>query len=155
MNLYFDTSAIAKLFFAEHGSEQVAELVESKHHTIWISQLTHLELNSVLQRRARESGMTQPDITALEQSINEQLLLWNTSAFSSSTLDQAIELVAAHGNTQYLRTLDALQLAAYQLLIEDSQTPTIDWHFVSADIALNNTVRHLNLNEVFIGLHWK
>jgi predicted nucleic acid-binding protein len=46
MHLYFDTSAIAKLFFAEgseQGSEQVAKLVESKHQAIWISQLTHLE----------------------------------------------------------------------------------------------------------------
>ncbi len=55
MNLFFDTSALVKLFHEEKGSEAVTNLITSQNNEIWISELVRIEFFSVLFRRLRNA----------------------------------------------------------------------------------------------------
>jgi predicted nucleic acid-binding protein len=62
MNLFFDTSALVKLFHYEEGSEVVTNLVNSSENEIWVSELSKVEFISALLRRYRSKEITQEEI---------------------------------------------------------------------------------------------
>ena len=53
MILFFDTSALAKFFHNEEGTEAVTDLLNSQENEPWILELATLEFISVLHRRFR------------------------------------------------------------------------------------------------------
>ena len=53
--LYFlDTSAVAKLYHEEPGSEVIEALASSSEAELWIAELTRAEFHSVCERSAQE-----------------------------------------------------------------------------------------------------
>ena len=52
-NIYFDTSALAKWYLNEPRSEEVEEYIQA-HGPVGISDLTVVEMRSLLSRRRRE-----------------------------------------------------------------------------------------------------
>jgi uncharacterized protein len=149
MKLYFDTSAIAKLFFDEIGSAAVIQLVQSENCEIWISHLAHMELHSALQRRAREQRYSEEEYNTVSSHISEQLAIWNTAPLTTETMSEAIELMKAHGKSHYLRTLDALQLATFKLMAENDESPLLQWQFVCCDKALVKVAQLLGFATIF------
>lgn len=53
MKVYFDTSAIAKYFHSEEGSEQVIKLIDDGDSIIWISELATTEFLSAFYQKFR------------------------------------------------------------------------------------------------------
>jgi predicted nucleic acid-binding protein len=55
MNLFFDTSALVKLFSNEEGSEAVKKLVTNPSNTINVLDLALIELHSAIHRKYRNN----------------------------------------------------------------------------------------------------
>ena len=53
MNCYFDTSALAKLFIQEKGTDTVTGLVLDRTNAVWVLDLARIEFHSALFRRYR------------------------------------------------------------------------------------------------------
>lgn len=110
MTLFFaDTSAVAKRYVTEIGSTWVKSWIEpGSGHLVVISDLTKVEMVSVLARRRREGAITSGDFTLLR---NAFLLHVDTQylaiGIQEEVLARARRLLDAHT----LRTLDAIQLA--------------------------------------------
>jgi len=107
---FVDTSALAKRYLVETGSNWVLSWIEPPaNNVIIISELTFVEMRSLLARRVRERILTLTDANLLRNDFllhtqNEYLIV----LVETNVLNQAARLV-----DQYtLRTLDAIQLAS-------------------------------------------
>lgn len=129
MTTYFaDTSALAKRYLIELGSKWVLNWIEAPAgNTIVVSELTIVEMRSVLARRMREGTLIPTNAAMLRTDFlahvrAEYLIIY----LQRNILNRAADLV----DIRKLRALDAIQLAcalhASQFL---NQTIT----FVSAD----------------------
>ena len=131
MRIYLDTSALAKAYISERGSDGVRGLIEQASQT-FISSLNITEMRCLLARRARAG-----DFTADAES-----RLW--SAFQTDVQDEVFDLVrvepAAYPQAAALidrvaptplRTLDALHLCIAEHL-DLNQFITTDKHLAKA-----------------------
>ena len=111
MTAYFlDTSALAKRYLVETGSGWIKSFfLPTLNQVIVISELTPVEMFSLLARRQREGYISPQDAAALRADFlvhfEKQYLVVN---LESHVLLQARSLVTNHK----LRTLDAIQLAS-------------------------------------------
>lgn len=132
MTVYFaDTSALAKRYLTEVGSSWVRSwIAPAALNTIIISELTPVEIFSLLERRRRDGSLTPGNVDLLRSDFlvhaqTEYLVI----AVNSALFTQARRLVQAYP----LRTLDAIQLAGALVVLVVAGTPVT---FVSADKAL-------------------
>jgi predicted nucleic acid-binding protein len=127
--LYFlDTSAVAKLYHEEPGSEVVEDLASSPTIQLWIAELTHVEFHSVCLRKVREGQLTEEKLrTVLDCFSDDVRNRFQVIPLDRRMVEQAVTLLLQHGKNQSLRTLDAFQLAAAQAVEGDAIT------FVTAD----------------------
>ena len=110
---FVDTSALAKLYHVEIGSQKMEALAESPDARLIVSQLSLIEIQSVFATKVRTGVIDQ---TSLEQmrglffadlaAGRFQVVLVARRYFRS-----AERLIRMHAVNQALRTLDALQLA--------------------------------------------
>lgn len=108
---YVDTSALAKWYLNERGSEEFADWIVEQPEP-WISTLTSLEMRCLLGRR-RRAGEIGPDIEARAFSAFEEDVA-NGHLFLHPVDDDAVRGgLALIGRLAELplRTLDALHLA--------------------------------------------
>ena len=144
MRLYFDTSALAKAYTSEPGSQDVDEFL-ARGTTVFLSDLNRVELRCMLARRVRAG-----EISAVqEQAVWSQFLLDVSNEFFEpfampstawSVATQLIDRVAPVA----LRTLDALHVALASTL------PAIT--FVTADRAQRAAAQQLGMQTVGIAL---
>ena len=120
MRLFLDTSACAKRYVAERGSDQVLALSLSADALV-VSAICLPELVSTLTRLLREKRLTKPAFRALKSRIVADLADCETVAVDSGIIARGVLLLEAHP----LRTLDALHVAS-------ALSAEID-RFVSAD----------------------
>lgn len=119
MRVFFDTSALAKLFVPEAGTDEMNAMMAQDGMEIWVSALEPLEFHSLAWRRHREGKLDAARVTALLDALDEQLHEWQIIGLTPSVLQSARELLADHAGQHALRTLDALQLASFGALLED------------------------------------
>ncbi len=119
MRVFFDTSALVKLFVPEAGTDEMNAMLAQAGMEIWISALAPVEFHSMAWRRHREGQLDAVRVTALLDTLDEQLHEWQVVGLTPSVLQGARELLAAHAGQHALRTLDALQLASFGALLED------------------------------------
>lgn len=107
--LYFDTSALIKVYVEERGTAEVIGLIEdSRGDRIVILDITLLECRSAVRRREREGDVSGPDANRILQQIHEDAsTLYLVQPSSSAVIEEASRLLDAHP----LRAYDALQLA--------------------------------------------
>lgn len=92
-----------------------------------VSQLAKVELNSAFYRRFRMGEISEEALLAAVNSFkNDCQSRFDVKALLPCHYDKATELLATHGKTKSLRTLDALQLAIH---LSEVSTAT----FVCAD----------------------
>jgi uncharacterized protein len=117
--LYFlDTSAVAKLYHEEPGSDVVEHLASSPTTHLWIAELTRVEFHSVCLRKVREGQLTEEKLrTVLDCFANDVLNRFQVVPLDGKMVEQAVTLLLQHGKRQSLRTLDAFQLASAQAVI--------------------------------------
>jgi predicted nucleic acid-binding protein len=130
-NYFFDTSALAKAYHTEIGSDFVLRIVHEASSRRWISLLSIVEIQSVFARKARAIGMKAANLTSairtLEADLGERMFL--PFPLRARHYYQARDLVAKHGFSEGLRTLDAVQLT---VALELQRSRAIDL-FVAAD----------------------
>lgn len=140
---YFDTSAIAKRYVQETGSQWVQSTVDPKNKPIlFVSRVTWVELLSALARLQREQKLTQTDVNQIEKAIRYDFdRQYRIVELSQSVIRDAGQLVLQHP----LRAYDAIQLAsASQVYPLTQQLPTLNFTFVSADNRLATIAQSLN-----------
>jgi uncharacterized protein len=110
---FLDTSALAKLYHHEPGSDLVEAWAADETVLLWISDLARIELHSALIRKVREGEVTEEVLHAILECFRVDLLhRFHTVPLTARIVEGAINLLIEHGKRYHLRTLDALQLAS-------------------------------------------
>ena len=124
MAYFLDTSAYAKLYHHEPGSDHLHSLVQNPAVTLIISTLTLVEMESVLAIKVR-TGELNPHGQQLArrrlQSDLAQRRIELGPALNSHHYQNARQLLIAHAISLGLRTLDAIQAAVCLELNQTSQ----------------------------------
>ena len=115
MPAYFlDTSAFAKLYHQEAGSEYVARLVEQPGSNAVVSRLAVLEIESVFATKFRTGELDAFGQEACRRSLRADLSQGRIQVgprIEEHHYSGARKLLIQYGSKMALRTLDALQLA--------------------------------------------
>jgi predicted nucleic acid-binding protein len=138
-NYFFDTSALAKAYHTESGSDFVLRMLRETTSRRWISVISVVEMESVFARKVRASGAETGALATVNRNLQKDLFhrLWIPFPLLASHCQRAQELIAKHGVREGLRTLDALQLA---VALELRQSRLIEL-FVAADQRLCQVAR--------------
>ena len=143
MILFFDTSALVKLFHEEEGTKKVTELVGSTQNSnIWFSELSKLEFASTLHRKFRENKLDDVSLKSALADFQEFLGCTREESLSSEVLNEANNLIDQYGKLLGLRTLDSIILATYSLLNEQER------RLVAADTTLVNIARKMSFRVI-------
>ena len=110
---FLDTSALAKLYRKEIGSDLVDRVVAEPDSRRFISRFTILEMESVLALKFRTGEIDEQSMLIarrrLEADLGSRRLL--VATVSDEHLRGARQLLIDHGRTEALRGPDALQLS--------------------------------------------
>lgn len=121
MKIFFDTSAFAKRYIAEAGSNQVLAL-SGQAGSLLVSVICLPELILSLSRLVREKKLSKRDYAALKQTAADDLADADIVQLAPEVLSGAIHLL----ESSLLRTMEALHVAC--ALASKAEL------FVSADI---------------------
>lgn len=128
---FFDTSALAKVYHQETGSDFMDRILSESNSPPLISRLTIVEMESVFALKARTGEIDQQSVLIarrrLEADLGRSRLL--AAAVNDEHFRGARQLLIKHGTVEALRTLDALQLSV-ALGLKQAGLVTI---FVAAD----------------------
>ena len=110
---FFDTSAAAKHYRLELGTATVDSLLSLAGVTNRLSALGVVEFHSAFARLARTGQISASDFHLFRGRFLADIVagLWHIVSVAPGHYHHAQQLLAQHGLTQSLRTLDALQLA--------------------------------------------
>jgi predicted nucleic acid-binding protein len=110
---FLDTSALAKLYRTETGSDVVEGLVAEAGSRRFISRFTIVEMESVLALKFRTREIDAQALLIARRRLDADLgtrrLL--AAAVNDEHLREARQLLVNHGRTEPLRAPDALQLS--------------------------------------------
>jgi predicted nucleic acid-binding protein len=104
---FLDTSAFAKLYLSEEGSERMSEVL-AKSTSIVVSVLAEPEGISAMNRLRREGKMLEVEYRKLKKDFLEDLATFETIALDQDVVNQAVVLL----ESTPLRASDALHLAS-------------------------------------------
>ncbi len=144
MILYFDTSALVKLFNNEAGSEEVKQLVNNPVNEVCVLELAHIELLSAVYRRFRSGQILPEHLNAIQQAIDEQFEWFKVLPISPEIVTSARELLLQFGKNFGLRTLDAMHIAGWRLFSEKH------WVFITSDKNQHKVVEMLDQKALLI-----
>ncbi len=137
--LYFDTSALVKLYVDETGSDWVRQIYHRPAFQIAFSHIGMVEAASALARRRRMQEISE----AQQKRLFKKLLFDVQQRFTIQAVTDDILRIAAHLTQQHpLRGYDAVHLAtALELnrVLTANRLPAVT--FVSADDKLNAAAR--------------
>lgn len=111
---FLDTSALAKLYHGEAGSEYVRRILADPACRSLISRLSFVEMESVFAIKTRTGEIGQQDVEIARRCLRSDLMqqrLLVAPPIRTDHLQTARTLLVRHGVAEGLRTLDALQLA--------------------------------------------
>lgn len=106
MKAFFDSSALAKRYIQERGSEKVASLL-AEASEVGISIIVPPEIVSALNRLRRQGAISAADYALAKSGLFEDVEDMTVCNISVPVAEKAIALLEEHP----LRTLDALHLA--------------------------------------------
>lgn len=120
MSSYFlDTSALAKLYVREAGTDKMLELVAQAETNLIILSLSRVELRAAVQRRVRSRDLSKENASAALTAFNDHLgTVYIVQQVTEALIEKAQGLIDKHD----LRAYDSIQLAACLTLpMQDSQ----------------------------------
>lgn len=144
MTLFFDTSALVKMFSIEDGSEIVKKLITNPSNSFNVLDLALLELHSAVYRKYRNKTIPEENLEKIQNAIEEQMTYFNIFPIGSDIMGEALELIKKYGKDYGLRTLDALHVAGWKIIAEP------DWIFVSSDNNQLNVVSQMNYKTIVV-----
>lgn len=135
MIAYFDTSALAKRYVEEAGSDRVSHWLKEIEH-LETSALTELELTAFLERCKREHRVDSPGYRRIMAGIERDIRVGMVSlvAMDQEILKSGKKLI----QQQRLRVADSIQLAT---ALSSHRRFSGSMHFVCADQALLRAAR--------------
>ncbi len=113
-NYFLDTSALAKRYHMENGSDFVDRLLGQIGSRSWISHLSIVEFESVLAIKTRTKQIDPPALEIARRRFRADLAQQRVlvaAPVHEIHFHSARRLLSHYGVTDGLRTLDALQLA--------------------------------------------
>ena len=114
-NYFVDTSALAKLYHQEPGSDYMEDLFERQaEHRLIISPLALVEMESALAIKMRMKRLDQIGRIAAQDRLRADLRerrILVSPGFENIHFEYAKTCVAMYGPQEGIRTLDALQLS--------------------------------------------
>ncbi len=141
---FWDTSALAKLYLNEIGSEWAAS--RAAEDDVAVSQLAHVEMASLLARRRAAGDFDSETQRHIYARYLNDLRKFEVIPFNDSLASRAAALVLSGTFGTRVRSLDAVQLATAELWFESSVAHTLDvGAFVVADGALGTAAAALGL----------
>jgi predicted nucleic acid-binding protein len=120
MNVFLDTSAIVKYFHVEEGTEAVTALVQADDNDIWVSELAKIEFVSAVHKKYRMAQIDDKQLATALTGFEVGYASFHVEPLGPAVTDEADRLLKEHAKTNGLRALDALQLAAFVLLADDT-----------------------------------
>lgn len=135
MTLFFDTSALVKLFHDEVGSEAVLALLDRDGPTVVVSELARLEFVTAMHRMVRNREITDAQLVEALAAFDDAWATFRAEPMGHGIVREGEALIRAHGKSLGLRTLDALHLATFVLIADQT------WSFVVADETLAKAAR--------------
>jgi uncharacterized protein len=120
LKVFFDTSAIAKRYVAERGSEKVLALY-ARADRLMVSIICLPELISTLARLVREKRVTKANYLRLKNDVTADFADVDVSQINADVMAVTVELLESHP----LRAMDAIPVACALMINADA--------FVSAD----------------------
>ena len=105
---FFDSSALAKAYIAELGTDWVRSILDDDQHRIYISQVTALEVVAALTRRFHVGDLTLQERNDAAREVREDCLSYRVVDITDECIEAAIDLALTHD----LRAYDAAQLAS-------------------------------------------
>ena len=130
MNLFFDTSALVKIFHDEDGSQVIRDLLLDDNNVFWTLDIARIEYYSALFRRLRNKEIKKKNLEIAICGFEKELSNFFQEPTNTLIIDEAQSLLLKYGENIGLRTLDSLHLAAFSLIFEDK------WVFVCCDSIL-------------------
>ncbi len=127
MIIFFDTSALVKLFSRERGSEAVKQLVTKPQNEIWVLELAQIEILCAVYRKARNNEIAKEVLSEIQRAIELQFDFFTVVPMASDIIRESTRLMQEFGFEYGLRTLDALHVAGLNTVAEP------EWTFISAD----------------------
>lgn len=113
-NYFLDTSALAKRYHKESGSEYMDRILEQPGSQSLISHLSIVELESVLAIKTRTGEIDRQALEIARRRFRADLAQQRLNVVPpvhERHFQSARKLIVQYGVTEGLRTLDALQLA--------------------------------------------
>ena len=131
---FFDSSALAKLYHREIGTEEVDRIVSAPGNQVRLSRLAVVELSSVFAIKVRTRFLHKEDADLLLRQFRADVLARKLEVFSIGDFEFSLadRLIERYAHERRLRALDAIQLAVALSLRE---TDLVD-HFVASDKVL-------------------
>ena len=141
MNLFFDSSALAKRYVREPGSDRVAELIAGAS-SLGLSIICLSEVISALCRRRREKKLSHEEYLKTKRTLFEDAEDANVVSVTDQVMARAVDL----SERSPLRSADSIQVAS-----------AVEWGadlFVSADARQCDAARGygLTVEELPAGL---
>jgi len=109
MKIYYDSSALLKIYIDEQYSEFIRHYI-LKHQDNYISTLTYIEIHSVFSRLFNNSQITEEELVFLKNSFNNDYGIFYQVPIDDHILKRAAELTYITN----LRTLDSIHLASLE-----------------------------------------
>ena len=106
MHVFFDSSALAKRYIKEKGSEQVNEIF-AKATTIFVSIICLPEIFSALNRFQREQKINHDQYTQIKESLRHDFKDFSVCDLTPVVIEKSILILERFP----LRTMDALHVA--------------------------------------------
>lgn len=132
MNLFFDTSALFKLYHTEAGTKELTAFFSTNLiHAIYLSEITSIEFCSAVWKKCRKNEINQSSAELLIDKFNIDSKKYNFIKQNKSCTNLASELIGKH-RKKGLRTLDSLQLASALMLKNDLDV------FITSDALLSD-----------------
>lgn len=134
---YLDTSALAKLYIREAGTDVMLRLVADRAaESLALLALAPVELRAAIRRRERMGDIPTPDADAALARFAEHLRSqFMVQPVTSAVIDRASDLI----DRRALKAYDALQLAGCLMLQGPAGDDTV--RFVASDLRLIEIAR--------------
>ena len=95
---FLDTSALAKLYHQEQGSERVEGWAADHAIRLWLSDLARIEPHSVFVRKVREGELAEATLQTVLECFREDLRSrFHLVRLTEDIIEQAISLLLDHG----------------------------------------------------------
>jgi len=131
MNLFFDTSAVVKLYHKESGTNNLINFLQrhSDNLTLLIADISMLEFRSAVMKRVRIKEIKLENAQNMVEMFNNDMRMFYVVEVNLIVKNLAMQLLEGIAPKANLGTLDAIQLAASVL---SHQWIAIDY-FVACD----------------------